>query len=141
MPLENSEAIKIAKAEQESDLYILPYLGTDKKLYRKIKKAAKEKNIYVITLETSKHSTYLYRQKYEEFCTVYDVATFLDKKYWQSFIQYVKQSRKIGKIIYEEKCKNNNLVYTYQKIQYKITHSIPIRAIKKIGRCINRKEA
>ncbi len=158
LPIDNIEKIKIAKYNQKSDIYILPYLGTDKKLYQKIKKATKERNIYVITLEQSKHSSYMYRQKYEQFCTVYDVPTFLDKKYWISFIQYIINSRKVDKIylshtkyqkelkkkwetIEISKCQNNDRLYNIKKMQYKITHTLPIRAIKKIIRCINRKEA
>lgn len=155
--IENIEDIEIINKDQKGDIYILPYLGTDKGMYKRIKKQSKEKNIYIITMQQSNHSSYLYRQKYERFCTVYDLTTFLDSKYWISFIQYIIDSRNIEKIYisdtkYKEelkkrfkaieikKCKNGNLKYQYKILQYKISKSFVIRGLKKIGRYIIRKE-
>lgn len=155
--IDNIEEIEIINKNQKSDIYILPYLGTDKKMYQRIKKGAKEKNIYVITMQQSEHSPYVYRQKYEQFCTVYDLTTFLDSKYWISFIQYIIDSRNIEKIYisdtkYKEQlkkkfklidikgCKNSNIKYLYKILQYKISNSFVIRGVKKISRCIIRKE-
>lgn len=151
--IDNIENIEIANKNQKSDLYLLPYLGTDKKMYQTIQKAAKEKNIYVITMQKSEHSSYFYRQKYETFCTVYDLTTFLDEKYWLSFIQYVIDSRNIEKIYvshtkYKEElkkkfkimeiepCKDSNMRYRCKILQEKISHSLLIRGFRKLGRCI-----
>lgn len=150
------DGIEILNKNEKSKLYILSYLGTDAKMYKKIKKSSKNYNIYIITLQNSKHSSYLYRQKYEQFATVYDLTTFLDSTYWINFIEYVKNTRNIDEIFLSdtkyneylmkyfkttkiEKCKNNNIVYKYKILQYKITNSLLIRGIRKIARSINRK--
>lgn len=155
--IENIGDIEIINKDQKSDIYILPYLGTDKKIYKKIKKEAKEKNIYIVTMQQSGHSPYMYRQKYEQFCTVYDLTTFLDSKYWISFIQYIIDSREIEniyisdtkykeqlkkkfKLISIEGCKDSNIKYLYKILQYRISKSFVIRGFKKISRCIIRKE-
>lgn len=152
----NIENIEIANRSQKSNLYLLPYLGTDKKMYQTIKKAAKEKNIYVITMQKSEHSSYFYRQKYETFCTIYDLTTFIDEKYWLSFIQYVVDSRNIEKIYvsntkYKEElkkkfeiidieaCKDSNISYQYKILQKKISNTFIIRGFRKLGRCIWKK--
>ncbi len=149
----NIDNIEIVNKNQKSDIYLLPYLGTDKKMYQTIKRAAKEKNIYVITMQKSEHSSYFYRQKYETFCTVYDLTTFMDEKYWLSFIQYVIDSRNIEKIYvsntkYKEElkkkfkiteigpCKDSNIRYQCKILQEKISHSLVIRGFRKLGRCI-----
>lgn len=150
------DGIEILNKNEKSKLYILSYLGTDAKMYKKIKKSSKNYKIYIITLQNSKHSSYLYRQKYEQFATVYDLTTFLDSTYWINFIEYVKNTRNIDEIFLSdtkyneylmkyfkttktEKCKNNNIVYKYKILQYKITNSLLIRGIRKIARSINRK--
>lgn len=149
--LKGLENIRVFTDQKENILYILPYLGTDKKMYRKIKKDAKEKNIYIITMEKSKYSQYMYRQKYEEFSTVYDLTTFLDSEYWIEFIIYLITTRKIKNVflsntIYntqlEEKfdvvkiqnCQNSYIVYNFNILKYKIINSFIIRAFRKIGR-------
>lgn len=152
--IENLPKIDILESKEKSDIYILPYLGTDKKMYKKIKKAAKKKNIYVIIVQNdNKYSKYIYRQKYEQFCIVYDLATFLDSKYWISFIQYIIDSRNIDNIYISntkykkqfkekfntidiEKCKNNKIVYKYKILLYKINKIFIIRAFRKIIRYI-----
>lgn len=150
---ENLEKIEILNNSQKSDIYILPDLGTDKKIYKQIKKAAQKKQIYIIIMEGSKHSQYVYRQKYEQFSTVYNLTTFIDSKYWLSFIQYVINSRNVENIYisntkYKEQlidkfngisikeCKNSNIVYQYEILKYKITNSLIIRGVKKIFRSI-----
>ena len=148
-----SSNIKILDNINDSNLYILPYLGTDKKMYKKIKKDSKDKKIYIITLQNNSKSQYFYRQKYEEFATVYDLPSFLDEKNWLDFIQYVLDSRKINNIYLSntnynktikenfnvkiiEECKYNNYIYNNQILIYKINHLLPIRAIRKIVRII-----
>lgn len=151
-----SEEIEILEKDKKSYIYILPYLGTDKKMYKKIKKESENRKIYIITLQKHKHSSYVYRQKYEQFATVYDLTTFLDSDYWIDFIQYIKNSRNIEKIYLSntkyndelkknfevidiEKCKNSKFAYNLKILQYKFLNSLIIRGIRKIRRRLHRK--
>ena len=144
-----SSTIKILNNTNDANLYVLPYLGTDKKMYKKIKEDSKDKKIYIITLQNNGKSQYFYRQKYEEFAIVYDLTSFSDEKNWLDFIQYILDTRKINniylsntkynKIIKEnfsvkiiEECRYNNYIYNNQVLIYKINHLLPIRAIRKI---------
>lgn len=153
--IEKIENIKILNSEKGGDLYILPYLGTDKKMYKKIKKNSKNKETYIVTMQKSKHSQYLYRQKYEKFSTIYDLTTFIDEKNWISFIQYILDTRNIENIylsntIYNKdlkknfnvinikECKDSDNIYKYQILKCKIMQSLPIRAIRKIGRLVRK---
>lgn len=151
--IENLPEISILNSKEKSDIYILPSLDTDKKIYKKIKKEAKNKNIYVIIMQQNKYSEYFYRQKYEQFCTVYDLKTFIDSKYWLDFIQYVIDTRSIDKIylsntVYNnkikekfnvieiEKCKYSKIKYNFKILEYKINRTFIIRAFRKIIRYI-----
>jgi glycosyltransferase involved in cell wall biosynthesis len=153
--IENTENIEILNKNQKSNIYILPYLGTDNKMYKRIKKEAKENDIYIITMQKNEHSPYFYRQKYEEFCTIYDLTTFIDEKYWISFIKYLIDSRHVEKIYVSntkykeelkknfeitdiEECRDSNKKYKLKILQYKISHSLVIRGFRKLGRCIFR---
>lgn len=145
------EEIEIFEKDKKGYIYILPYLGTDKMLLKKIKKEAENAKIYIITLQKHKHSPYFFRQEYEKFATVYDLTTFIDSKYWLDFIQYIKNSRNIEKIFLSntkynneikdnfsvidiQKCKNCTLVYNYKILQYKFLNSLVIRCFRKIVR-------
>ncbi len=151
--IELPENVKILNNEKDSVLYILPYLGTDRKMYKMIKEESKNKKIYIVTMQKNQNSEYFYRQKYESFSTVYDLTTFLDEKYWISFIQYILDTRKITTIylsntIYNNElmknfnvvnikdCRNEDIIYRFEILKYKVSHSLPIRAIKKIGRYV-----
>lgn len=147
--------IEILNKKQKSDIYILPYLGTDKTMYKKIRKASKEKKIYIITIGNNKHSPYFYRQKYEQFSTVYDLTTFIDSRYWISFIQYIIDSRNVDNVYVSnirnkeelkkkfeitdiEECKDIDIIYKFKIFEYKFTHLLIIRGIKKILRNIKK---
>lgn len=151
--IENLPKISILNSKEKSDIYILPSLGTDKKIYKKIKKEEKNKNIYVIIMQQNKYSEYIYRQKYEEFCIVYDLKTFIDSKYWLDFIQYTIDTRNIDKIyvsntVYKEeikekfnvieieKCRYSKIKYNYKILEYKIKNFFIVRAFRKIIRYI-----
>lgn len=151
-----SKDIEILEKDKKSYIYILPYLGSDENMYKKIKKQSQNKKIYVITLQNNKYSSYLYRQKYEQFATVYDLTTFLDSEYWIDFIHYVKNSRNVEKIYLSntkyndelkkefqvvdiQDCKNSKIIYNCKILKYKIFNSLIIRAIRKIGRGLHRK--
>ena len=77
------------------------------------------------------------------------MTTFIDEKNWINFIEYVLETRNIEKIylsntIYNdkikknfnvieiEKCRDKNIIYKYHIVKYKILHSLPIRAIRKV---------
>lgn len=141
--------IEILNRKTESELYILPYLGTDKKMYKNIKKQSKKKNVYIITLQNSKYSQYYYRQKYEEFSIIYDLTTFIESKYWISFIQYLLDTRNIKNIyisntIYKEELKRNfnmidiqncrisKILYFFGILKYKFSKLLIVRGLKKI---------
>lgn len=153
--IKNFQKIEILNAKKNSYLYILPYIGTDGKMYKRIKKEAKNKDIYIVTLQKNKFSQYVYRQKYEQFSTIYDLTTFLDEKYWISFIRYITKTRNIEKIflsntIYNQQIKeelevieiknikNNSIIYYFKIIKYKFMNCLPIRAVRKIKKiCLN----
>lgn len=154
--IEISKDIEILEKDKKSILYILPYLGTDKNIYKKIKKESKNKKIYIVLLQNNASSPYFYRQKYEEFATIYDLTTFLDSEYWINFIYYVKNSRNVEKIYlsntkYNSKlkeefqvldmqdCKNIKFIYNLEILKYKIYNSLIFRAIRKVGRGLHRK--
>ena len=139
----------------KSELYILPFLGTDKKMYNTIKNASKKNNIIVVIMQQSENSAYYYRQKYEEFSTVYDLTTFLDSKYWIDFINYLIKNKNIKRIyisntIYKEqlgkefefielkKCSNNNIQYKLGVLKYKFMNCIFIRFFRRTGRIIKK---
>lgn len=106
-PQENDDIIKESidwdfskefgiKVKENRILYILRWLKTDKGLYKQIKSIKEEESD--ITIVTLQPCQYIYRQKFEEYAKIYDLTTFLDKKYWDSFIQYIIKTRKINMI-------------------------------------------
>ena len=122
-------------------------------MYKKIKKESNNRKIYIVTLQNNKYSSYVYRQKYEQFAIVYDLTTFLDSDYWIDFIQYIKNSRNVEKIYlsntkYDDEikqnfkvtdiqnCKNSKITYNLKILQYKFWNCLPIRGIRKIGRIL-----
>ena len=133
-------------------LYILPATGMDKKIYKSIKKESYINNVIIITLDNARHSHYALRQKYEEFATVFDLTTFLDKKYWLGFIEYIINTRNIENIYVSEDYKNieflknratnvfrykeSSIKYNLAILEYKIKKSVLGRAIRKIFRTI-----
>lgn len=150
-----SEEIEILEKNKKGYMYILPYLGTNKKLFKRIKEEAKDTHIYIITLQNHKHSPYFFRQEYEKFATVYDLTTFIDSEYWLDFIQYVENSRNIEKVYlsntkYNEeikqnfnvidiqKCKNSMLVYNYKILKYNFLNSLVIRGFRKIIKILHK---
>ncbi len=80
-------------------LYIIPWLKSDEKLFKKIKEESKNKNVIILT---TKYLGYVNRQKLEQYSTIFDLTTFLDKKYWLGFIEYILNSRKVIKIVVDK---------------------------------------
>lgn len=80
-------------------LYIIPWLKSDEKLFKKIKEESKNKNVIILT---TKYLGYVNRQKLEQYSTIFDLTTFLDKKYWLGFIEYILNSRKVIRIVVDK---------------------------------------
>jgi len=134
-------------------LYILPQIGCDAKIFKEIKENSKNSNIIIIALENTEHSQYVFRQKYEEFATVFNLTTFLDKKYYLGFIEYIIETRKINEInMADNKYKDdiqeifeittnidyneNDFLYNWKILMYKLSHTLIGRAIRKVIRLL-----
>ncbi|MCI8654433.1 MAG: glycosyltransferase family 2 protein [Clostridia bacterium] len=87
-------------------LYILPWLTTDENIHRQIINKEKDSDITIITVQPSE---YINRQEIEEYAEIFDLSTFLDKKYWKSFIEYIIKTRNATKIYIA----NNNDIENY----------------------------
>lgn len=139
------------ESSKQTILYILPQTGCNTRIYKKIKEKSNNFNIIIITVENSKHSQYVYRQKYEKFAIVYNLTTFIDEKYYLGFIEYIIKTRKINEIYmannkYQQKIqgklkitdnityRENNFLYNLKIIAYKLKHTLIGRAIRKIIR-------
>lgn len=94
-------------------LMIIPWMvtgGADKFNLDLISGLDKNKfNVIVIATEPNINN---YRQKFEEHAIVYDLTTFLDQKYWTSFIQYIIEKNNINLIF------NTNSKYGYATLPY-----------------------
>lgn len=104
-------------------LMIIPWMttgGADKFNLDLITKL--DKNKYSVTVITTEPNTNPLRQAFEEVSVVYDLTSFLDRKYWINFIDYIIQSNNINIIL------NTNSTFGYASLPYiKAKHSnIPI---------------
>lgn len=94
-------------------LMIIPWMtvgGADKFNLDIIKRSNKEK--YNFTIICTEPNSNQWRQNFEEYATVYDLTTFLDRKNWISFINYIIQKNNIGIIF------NTNSTFGYNAIPY-----------------------
>lgn len=104
-------------------LLIIPWMvmgGADKFNFDLISKLDKTK--YDVTVISTEPAINTYRQDFEEYSTVYDLTTFLDQKYWISFINYIIEKNNINLILNT----NSEIGYgmlPYLKAKYK---QIPI---------------
>ena len=81
-------------------LLIIPWMvmgGADKFNFDLISKLDKTK--YDVTVISTEPAINTYRQDFEEYSTVYDLTTFLDQKYWISFINYIIEKNNINLIL------------------------------------------
>lgn len=94
-------------------LIIIPWMvtgGADKFNLDIIKRCDKNKyEFIIISTEPSKNN---WRQEFEEYATVYDLTTFLQRKDWISFINYIIQKNNINIIF------NTNSTFGYASIPY-----------------------
>lgn len=80
-------------------LMIIPWMvmgGADKFNLELISRI--DRNKFDITIVTTEPSVNTHRQSFEEFATVYDLTTFIDMKYWVSFINYIIKKKNINLI-------------------------------------------
>lgn len=88
------------KGKKKNLLFIFPWLhvgGADKFNYDLISALDKEK--YEITVVTTEPSDYVWRSKFEEHATVFDLTTFLNRNEWSAFLHYLIYSRNIDFIM------------------------------------------
>lgn len=82
--------------EKKNLLFIFPWFkigGADKFNYDLISKLDKDK--YDITIVTTEPCDYVWRQKFEEYATIFDLTAFLHRKDWAAFLHYLMYSRNI----------------------------------------------
>ncbi len=80
-------------------LMIIPWMvmgGADKFNLELISRLDKEK--FDITIITTEPGINDYRQEFEKHSTIYDLTTFLDQKYWLSFVDYIMSKNNINLI-------------------------------------------
>ena len=115
--------IKKQKHSKINILMIIPWMamgGADKFNLDVVRRSNKDKyNFTIITTEPNRNE---WRQYFEESAAVYDLTTFLDRKYWVSFINYIIEKNQIDIIF------NTNSTFGYNILPYlKVKHpKIPI---------------
>lgn len=120
--LESIYTPKIKKNEKINILMIIPWMvvgGADKFNLDLVKGLDKDK--YTVTIVCTEPNINILRQKFEQHCTVYDLSSFLDKKYWLSFINYIIEKNNINLIF------NTNSKFGYSILPYlKGKYNLPI---------------
>lgn len=99
-------------------LMIIPWMitgGADRFNYELIKRMNKEKYEFIII--STLPSTNEQKQEFEEYATVYDLTSFLDQKYWVSFINYLIEKNNI-KIIFNTNSQIGYCMLPYLKSRY-----------------------
>lgn len=104
-------------------LMIVPWLitgGADKFNLKLVEGLDKKK--YTITIISTDPNKNVLRQQFQQYATIYDLTSFINQKYWLSFINYIIEKENINLIF------NTNSKYGYSIIPYlKATHTnIPI---------------
>ena len=146
------------KNKKEAVLYIIPEIGFNRKLQKEIKKKYKKNDIYIVSIENSEKSQYANRQNFERYATIYNLTTFLERKNFKAFIEYIIDTREVKNIYISSQCKekeiitknlkefeffnysNSSFLYYFNIIKYKVSKFIVIRAIKKIFRILLKNE-
>ena len=112
------EIPKKAKNHKINILMMIPWMtmgGADKFNLDIVKRSDKNKfNFIIVSTEPNRNE---WRQQFEENAEVYDLTTFLDRKYWISFINYLIQKNHIDIIF------NTNSTFGYNILPYlKVTY-------------------
>lgn len=82
--------------DKKNLLFIFPWFklgGADKFNFDLISNLDSEK--YNITIITTEPCDYVWRQKFENYATIFDLTSFLHRKDWPAFIHYIMETRKI----------------------------------------------
>jgi len=110
------KTIQIPKAKKDNKinvLMIIPWMvtgGADKFNLDLISRLDKEKYNFIIVSTLPNENRW--RQDFEEHATIYDLTTFLDRKYWTAFIKYLIEVNNIDLIF------NTNSTFGYVNIPY-----------------------
>ena len=94
-------------------LLIIPWMtvgGADKFNLDIIKRSDHNKYNFII-VTTEPHNNPL-RQQFEEYATIYDLTTFIDRKYWTTFLLYLIEKNNINLIF------NTNSTFGYNVLPY-----------------------
>lgn len=86
--------LKEAKDNKINILMIFPWMitgGAD--LFNLSLVKGLDKNKFKITIITTEPNENVLRQYFEQDATVYDLASFIDQKYWPAFINYIIEKR------------------------------------------------
>lgn len=105
--------LKQKKNNKTNILMIIPWMvtgGADKFNLDLISRIDKEK--YEFTVISMLPSTNDWRQDFEKYATVYDLTSFLDRKNWISFINYIIEKNNIDIIF------NTNSQFGYNALPY-----------------------
>ena len=113
----------IPKIQKENDnkiniLLIIPWMvmgGADKFNFDLISRLNKSK--FDITVITTEPAVNTYRQEFEQYATVYDLTTFIDQKYWISFINYIIYKNNIN-LIFNTNSETGYSMLPYLKAKY-----------------------
>ena len=124
--VEKVESIIVPNKEENGKiniLMIIPWMvtgGADKFNLDLISQL--DKNKYNVIIIITEPSTNAWRQEFEEYATIYDITKFLDRKYWNAFINYIIESNNINIVF------NTNSTFGYASLPYiKATYpEIPI---------------
>ncbi len=122
---EKIDSIKIPKLVDDKKiniLMIIPWMvvgGADKFNLDLIK--GLDKDNYSITIISTLPNKNILRQEFEKYATVYDLTSFIDKKYWLSFVNYIIEKNNINLIF------NTNSAFGYSILPYlKYKYNLPI---------------
>lgn len=94
-------------------LFIFPWFrvgGADKFNYDLISNLDRTK--YKITILTTEPCPYIWRQKFESYAEIFDLTSFLHRKYWAPFMHYIIKTRNIKFVM------NSNSYYGFYAIPW-----------------------
>lgn len=109
---------KITKNEKINILFIIPWMitgGAD--LFNLNLSKGLDKNKFSITIITTEPNKNVLRQQFEQIAKVYDLTSFLDQKYWLSFINYIIEKENIN-IVLNSNSKFGYTILPYIKAKY-----------------------
>lgn len=119
--IENVDGIKYTCAKCNGKiniLMIIPWMvtgGADKFNLDLISRLDKNKfNIIILSTQPSFNE---YRQTFEKYATIYDLTSFLDRKYWTAFVNYIIKKENIN-LVFNTNARFGYAVLPYIKANY-----------------------